>query len=257
MTSNSSILHPLTYGQRALWLVYKLAPGNTAYNFVMAAKVVGGVDAARLQSCFRVLNARHASLRSNYAISGGLPLQTIHPEPRLDFEMKEAASLSNEQVMKQLADEASRSFDLERDRLMRVRLWQRSADEAFLLLVLHHSAIDFTSLLILLGELGELYGADPATMEQCLPPVSSQSTDYARWEGEMLAGPEGDAHWQHWQKLGHDLPLLELPLDHPRPPRQTFRGASQVLTIDEPLTSKLKQLAASSNTSLNDVLLAA
>lgn len=256
MTSNSSNLHPLTYGQRALWLVYKLSPGNTAYNFVMAAKVVGGVDAGRLRASFRVLMARHASLRSNYAISGGMPYQTIHSAPELDFEIRDAATLSGEQVMKQLADESSRPFNLERDRLMRVRLWTRTPEESFLLLVLHHSAIDFSSLLILLGELGELYGADLEKMDTCLPPAACQSTDYARWEGDMLASDEGDNHWQYWQKLGQDLPLLELPLDKPRPPRQTFKGSSEVLEIDRALTSRVKQLAAASGVTLNDVLLA-
>jgi natural product biosynthesis luciferase-like monooxygenase protein len=257
VTSNSSTLYPLTYGQRALWLVYKLSPGNTAYNFVVAARVIGGVDFERLRNCFGALIARHASLRSNYTIAGGQPFQTIDPDARLDFELKAAGDLTHEQVMKQLADEAARPFNLERDRLLRVRLWERTAGEAYLLLVLHHSAIDFTSLLILLGELGELYGAGPEKAEQCLPPVSFQSTDFARWEGEMLAGPEGEAHWQYWRKLGHDLPLLDLPLDHPRPARQTFNGASEVLNIDAELTARLKQLAAASGVSLNDVLLAA
>lgn len=256
MNSNSSSnIHPLTYGQRALWLVHKLSPGNTAYNFVIAAKVVHGVDTQKLKECFRALVSRHNSLRSNYTVVNGQPVQQIHPETILDFEQKDVPDLGREQIMKQLADQAAVPFNLERDPLFRVRLWVRSPQEAFLLLVLHHSAIDFTSLFILLGELGKLYGVSPAEMETCLPPVNFHSTDYAQWETEMLAGPEGEAHWQYWQKLGHDLPLLELPSNRPRPSRLTFRGAAQILELDTALTGKLKQLAAASRATLHDVML--
>ena len=257
MNSNSfTDLHPLTYGQRALWLVHKLSPGNTAYNFVVAAKVVGRVDGQKLQDCFRVLVARHAGLRSNYTVVNGQPMQRIHSEPLLDFERKLVPDLTSEQIMKQLADQAAAPFDLERGRLLRVRLWERSPEDVFLLLVLHHSAIDFTSLFILLGELGTLYGSEPSELDACLPPISFQSTDYARWEAEMLAGPDGEGHWQYWQKLGHDMPLLELPSDRPRPARLTFRGSSQVLNLDTALTAKLKRLATTCNATIYEVMLA-
>jgi natural product biosynthesis luciferase-like monooxygenase protein len=255
--STNSAIYPLTYGQRALWLVHKLLPGNTAYNFMVAAKLLGGTDTQKLQSCFRVLVARHASLRSNFTVVNGQPVQKIHPEPLLDFEQKDARGLSPEQIMKQLSDEADRPFNLEHDRLLRLRLWVRSPEEIFMLMALHHSAIDFTSLLILLTELGRLYAAPPEQMETCLPPPQFQSTDYAQWESEMVTGPEGEGHWRHWQKLGQDSPLLELPTDRPRTARMTFRGAAQVLNLDPILTAKLKQLAAASNTTLYEVMLAA
>ena len=257
MSMNSSNIYPLTYGQRALWLVHKLLPGNTAYNFMVAAKLLGGTDIQKLQSCFRGLVARHASLRSNFTVVNGQPVQKIHPEPLLDFEQKDAHGLTQEQIMKQLSDEADRPFNLEHDRLLRIRLWVRSPEEIFLLMALHHSAIDFTSLLILLTELGQLYAVPAEQMETCLPPVPFQSTDYAQWESDMVISPEGEAHWQHWQKLGHDFPLLEVPTDKPRTPRISFRGAAQVMNLEPALTTKLKQLAAASNSTLYEVMLAA
>lgn len=256
-THSSNNVYPLTYGQRALWLFHKLLPGNTAYNFMVAAKLLGRTDTQKLQSCFRVLVDRHASLRSNFTVVNGQPVQKIHREPLLDFEQKDACGLSPEQIIKQLSDEADRPFDLEHDRLLRVRLWVRSPEEIFLLMALHHSAIDFTSLLILLTELGQLYAAPVSQMETCLPPAPFQSTDYARWESEMVNGPEGQAHWQHWLKLGHDFQLLEVPTDRPRTARMTSRGAAQVLNLDAALTAKLKQLAAASNATLYEVMLAA
>ena len=64
-------------------------------------------------------------------------------------------------------------------------------------------------------------------MPAVLPPLDLQYTDYVRWQTEMLAGPQGERLWAYWRKqLAGPLPVLNLPTDRPRPPIQTYRGAS-------------------------------
>jgi hypothetical protein len=100
----------------------------------------------------------------------------------------------------------------------------------------HHIVIDFWSLAVLLNELSVLYPAEKADVQAALPPLELQYTDYVRWQSEMLASPEGERLWAYWKKqLAGRLPVLNLPTDRPRPPIQTYRGASHALNLSDEL----------------------
>ncbi len=84
-------------------------------------------------------------------------------------------------------------------------------------------------------------------------PLAVQYADYALWQRELL-GSEDDpdslvarelAYWT--ERLG-DLPEpLELPLDHPRPPVATNRGARHTFQIDATTVGALQRLAREHN----------
>src|SRR5437773_12396467 len=74
----------------------------------------------------------------------------------------------------------------------------------------------------------------------------------------MLAGPEGERLWTYWrQELAGELSLLNLPIDRPRPPVQTYRGASHVIELSEAFSKQLKMLAQSEKATLYMLLVAA
>ncbi|MGB8508836.1 MAG: condensation domain-containing protein, partial [Pyrinomonadaceae bacterium] len=67
-----------------------------------------------------------------------------------------------------------------------------------------------------------------------------------------------EAQLSYWRKQMADAPpLLELPLDYPRPATQTFRGANQSLMLSKSLADKLRQLGKQENVTLFMLLLAA
>ncbi|HET9228550.1 MAG TPA: condensation domain-containing protein, partial [Thermoanaerobaculia bacterium] len=114
-------------------------------------------------------------------------------------------------------EEAERPFDLERDPLLRVRLL-RIGGEDVLLLVIHHLIADLGSLAVMVRELGPLYdGAFSGP-----PPAPFRERDSER-------------HWEHWRKrLAGELPVCELPTDHPRPAVRTFRGGTRTRRVAGP-----------------------
>ena len=127
-----------------------------------------------------------------------------------------------------------------------------------MLLAVHHIVIDFWSLALILNELSVLYPAEKAGVTAALPPLDLQYTDYVRWQTEMLAGPEGERLWAYWRKqLAGQLPVLNLPTDRPRPPMQTYRGASHDFNLNDELSWLLKALAKANGVTLYMVLLAA
>ncbi len=80
---------------------------------------------------------------------------------------------------------------------------------------------------------------------------------FVRWQRQGLEGPEGERHWAYWQRhLAGELPALDLPLDHPRPELQTYRGRWVPFRIDEALASSLRQCARERGVTLYSLLLA-
>jgi hypothetical protein len=256
--SESPPFQPLSYNQQGIWFLYQLAPESMVYNVNFAARIRSNVDIPALRRAFQALVDRHPALRTTFSVLSGKPAQQVHQELAVHFVETDASGLNSEVLQSRLLEEAYRPFDLERGPVLRVNLFTCSAQEHVLLLVVHHIAIDFWSLAVLLTELGVLYAAEKAGVQALLPALDSQYTDYVRWQAEMLAGPEGERLWAYWQKqLSGQLPLLELPTDRPRPSVPTYRGASYDFHLNDELSHRLKELAKVQGATLYMVLLAA
>lgn len=257
-SNTSKSLFPLSHGQQALWFLYKLAPQSWAYNTLFTARIRSEVDVAALRRSFQALVARHPSLRTTYKVRDRQPLQQIHNHLEVPFEQLDASTWNWDELKEQVASSAYRPFDLEQDLPLRVSLFKRTAKDYILLLVIHHIASDFWSLLVLLDELGVLYPAEKAGTPASVPPLLVSYTDYGKKQANMLAGARGEQLWNYWQQqLAGEIPVLDLPTDRPRPPLQTYAGASHSFKLSAELTQRIKALAVAHKATLYMTLLAA
>ncbi len=249
---------PLSYGQRALWFLHQLAPDSAAYNVTFAVRVRSQIDIPAMRRAFQALIARHASLRTTYAVQSGEPAQEVHGFQEAVFEEVDASGWDEKTLVEQTAASYQRPFDLERGPVARLTLFSRSTADHVLQLVMHHIAVDGWSLGILIDELQALYVAE-TTGVLALPPTTVQYVDFVNWQKELLAGPEGERLRSYWlQRLsGGELPTLNLPTDKPRPPLQTYQGATRDFNLSEKLTRQLRDLARAERATLYTVLLAA
>ncbi|GAB4217019.1 MAG: hypothetical protein OHK0022_58860 [Roseiflexaceae bacterium] len=250
--------HPLSPGQRALWFLHQLAPESAAYNIASAVRIHGTLDVPALRRSIQRLIDRHPALRTTFAMQDGEAVQYVHARGELAFEQQDAAGWSQDELERWLQAESQRPFDLERGPLLRIALLDRAANEHILLVTVHHSISDLWSLAVLARELSVLYPAERAGTATELPAPALRYTDYVRWQGELLAGPEGQRQWEFWKEhLAGAATTLNLPTDRPRPPIQTYNGAVQTFGLDAGLTRRLKDLAEASGATLYTVLLAA
>lgn len=249
---------PLSYGQRSLWFLQRLAPENTAYNIARAVCLQTELDIAALRQAFQTLVGRHAALRTTFPAPHGEPVQHIHPQAELYFQAEDASAWDDAAIHERLSAEAHRPFDLAQGPLWRVYLFSRSPHEHILLLVVHHIVADFWSLALLAQELGKLYQAEQHHSSAALPPLPLTYTDYTRWQAAWLAHTDAARLWPYWQQqLAGDLPVLDLPTDHPRPSIQTYVGASLTGKLSVELTQELKALGHRHGATLYMTLLAA
>lgn len=255
--NQATSLHPLSYGQQALWFLYQSAPENTAYNTAFTANIRSHVDVSALKGAFQSLIDRHPSLRTTFTTIDGKPVQEIHGHQEVCFHQIDASAWSWDELNKQVVEDYRRPFVLEKGPVIRVSLFTRSEQEHILLVAVHHIVYDGWSLWILLDEFRKLYSAEITGTQTSLPPLTHSYIEHIRKQTEMLAGPEGERLWDYWrQQLSGELPVLNLPTDYPRPPMQTLNGTSYPFKLNKELTKRFKELARTEGVTLYMLLLA-
>ena len=226
--------HPLSPGQRGLWLAQRLDPASPENTVAGAARILGNVsdlDTEALRRALQALAGRHPALRTTFHDQDGEPVQRVHVRLDPDFEDVDATAWSDAEVGEALTAEVFRPFDLERGPLLRVRLFQRPAGERVLLLAVHHLVSDLWSLAVLLRDLG-------AFAAGAIPPGEEVGfADHARRQAEIWTGPGDPDLWRYWEeRLGGDQDALDLPVDRSHPDRPGHRAGTWFFDLDgEPL----------------------
>ena len=247
---------PLSRGQLALWFMDRLSPESAAYNLAVAARVRGDLDTAALGDALADLAARHDLLRSRFVLVDDRPRRRIAETVgagRDILTIEAAAGWSPDRIAERLAAAARRPFDLESGPPLRVLVLAHSPREHSLLLVLHHLAGDFWSVVVAMADLEAFYlrrrevaAAAPRSLPALPPPLPALAgtyDDFVRAEAALLSGPRGAELQAFWDRqLAGGLPLLALPTDRPRPPVQTYRGASVPLVLEPAVAAGLHGL---------------
>jgi amino acid adenylation domain-containing protein/non-ribosomal peptide synthase protein (TIGR01720 family) len=245
---------PLSYAQERQWFLWQLDPQSCTYHIPGALRLQGHLDLPALQRSFDTLLARHESLRTRLVQNGEHLLQTVAPEARIHLQRD---SVSESTLMARVAEEVERPFDLQQGPLLRVSLLQLAPDEHVLVLVQHHIVSDGWSMQVMVEELVQLYAAYSQGQDLVLPELPIQYADYALWQRRWMEAGEKARQLAYWQDLlGDEQPVLELPLDHPRPARQSHRGASLQVHLSAQRVSELKRLAQQEGVTLFMLLLA-
>ncbi|MBD8767905.1 amino acid adenylation domain-containing protein, partial [Pseudomonas fluorescens] len=232
---------PLSYAQERQWFLWELDPGSATYHIPGALRLHGRLDLAALQRSFDSLLARHESLRTQLVEEGEQVWQAVLPQARVEIQQ---GQIDEAQLMPRVEAEVARPFDLHQAPLLRVTLLQLAEDEHVLVMVQHHIVSDGWSMQVMVRELVQLYAAYSQGQELQLPPLPIQYADYALWQRGWMEAGERARQLAYWQALlGGEQPVLELPLDRPRPAQQSHRGASLELHLQPELVAGLKRLA--------------
>ncbi|WEN15094.1 amino acid adenylation domain-containing protein [Rhodanobacter sp. AS-Z3] len=234
---------PLSFSQRRLWFLAQFERINPTYNIPLQFRLCGTLDVAALSRAFSLLFMRHASLRTVFSMRDGLPeayLLTPDALPVLRAEDIRGDTSSLEAV---LISEATAPFDLAASPLIRARTLRVAQDEYLLLLTLHHIVADEWSIGLLTQELGTLYRSCRDGVNDTLAPLDIQYPDFAAWQQRWLTAAALDHQATYWrERLTGAPPLLSLPLDHPRPPEQSYVGDVVLVTLDAALSEDIRQL---------------
>ncbi|MFJ4184898.1 amino acid adenylation domain-containing protein [Kitasatospora sp. NPDC089509] len=246
---------PLSGFQRGLWFLDQWNPGAPTYNVPWVFRFDGAPEPELLRTALETVVARHESLRTAFVFGEEEPLQVVRERIELPFTVADAA----EADLDGLITAAARTpFDLETDPLLRAHLLRVPAGRTVLVLVMHHIVWDEGSLAVLERELKEAYEALRAGRPHHLPEPAAQYADYSAWQREPAVSAAVGGQLAYWERQLADAPVAEvLPVDHPRPELQAFRGAHHSFAVPEPVARAVRELARGEDATPYMVLLAA
>ncbi len=249
---------PLADAQRRIWFLEQLEGTGGAYNMHAVYRINGGLDTAVLERCIREIMERHEPLRASFWLKDGRPVQRFSDEAVFSLRVQELSGLAPEELAAQLDEqiekEVLKPFALDKPPLMRLLLLRVKGRAHTLVLVIHHLISDDWSMQRLVEELNSLYSAYSRNQPATLPVLPMRYRDFALAQGKR--GHESDL--EYWKSELKNAPaLLDLPLDHPRPLAQTFRGSSLGFQVDADLSERLKQLGRQGKATLYMSLLTA
>src|SRR6218665_3270663 len=253
---------PLSFAQRRLWFLEQLEPGTSLYNLPSALRLEGPLDIGALERAFTELVHRHESLRTTFQAHEDTAVQVIAPPApvtltRVDLGALPAAEREAE-AQRRFEAEGLRPFELTTGPLLRTTLVRLSDTEHVLVLVMHHIISDGWSMNVLVGEMAALYGAFSQGKPSPLPALSVQYADYTLWQRQWLRGEELERQPSRGTGRLQGMPgLLALPVDRPRPPMRTFRGASVAFQLPRALSESLQALCQAEGVTPYMFLLAA
>ena len=251
---------PLSFTQDRLWFLDQLEPGLVAYNMQIGWALEGELDVEALERALSEIVRRHAILRTRFPDSGRGAIQEIGRADRVSIERVDLSAESDPEgrAGEHLSAWAEEPFDLARGPLFKPRLVRLGEGRHWLLVFLHHIVFDGWSGDLFRRELVVLYEAYSRGDASPLPELAIQFADYAAWQRAFLEGAELERLLSYWrEKLGGDLPVLELPLDHPRPKVQTYGGANVERSVERSALQPLLDLAREEGATPYMALLAA
>jgi amino acid adenylation domain-containing protein len=248
---------PLSFNQQQWWLLHQLQPDNPALNRANAIRIRGAPNLEVLQQVLDALIVRHEVLRTVFASVDGSPVQVVGVSRPVDLPLIDLCGWSEADVQRRMRAETHRPFDLSRDLMLRAVLFRLDVDEHVLLLTMHHITSDGSSKEVLFRELVALYEALSMGKPPALPELPIRYTDFARWQRQWLKDKVLDSQLGYWkQQLTDGPPVLELPIDRPRPAVPTYRGASESLVLPQSLVRTLTALGQQEQATLFMTLLA-
>ncbi|PYP82637.1 MAG: non-ribosomal peptide synthetase, partial [Blastocatellia bacterium AA13] len=261
VVSKEVFVLPTSFAQARLWFLDRMEPGSAVYNLPAAVRFSGDLDVNALESALNAIIERHETLRTTFASVDGRPVQVIAPRLVLELPVIRIEGLDKTErsasADRLIGEEVEKTFNLAEGPLIRALLLELDDREHVLVVTMHHIICDGWSLGVFVREMSALYNGNMSGRAADIGTLPIQYADYASWQKEWLSGDLLKGQTDYWREQLSDLPVLELPTDHPRPRVQSHNGATDRFEISAELASSLKRLSTQNGATLFMTLLAA
>ncbi|WP_201376287.1 non-ribosomal peptide synthase/polyketide synthase [Ktedonobacter robiniae] len=250
---------PLTPIQH--WFFSQRLPERQHYNQARVLEIDERVTLGQLQVALSHLLTQHDALRLHFQPEGSAYRQYYAmPEDEIPFVYIDLSALSaaaQPPVMEQLAAQAQASLDLARGPLLRCVFVDCGHDvSGYLLLVIHHLAVDGVSWRILLADLEQALSQAKKREEIRLPEKTSSFQDWARKLHQYAQSPTLANELPYWLDQRR-ASVVALPTDMPIRENKVTSRRSVHVALQAAETQALLQVLPSYRLQINDILLTA
>jgi amino acid adenylation domain-containing protein len=224
--------YPLSSAQKRLYILYQMDVTRTGYNSPRSLLVEGEIKKEKLEQVFCQLIKRHENLRTFFQLVSEEPVQRIAKKPTFRVEYTEASEDKARGIINQFV----RPFQLSQAPLLRVGMIKLEQARSVLLVDMHHVISDGTSTGLLINDFMKLY------KEEQVPELRIQYKDYSEWQNKEKQKDKFRKQEDFWlQQFKDEIPVMNLPLDSPRPAMQSFEGGSVAFEIGPEETKTIRR----------------
>ena len=247
---------PLSYGQKAIWFTHQLNPASPAYNIGGVMHIPAPLNLQALDKAIAGVVKRHPSLRTNFFVVDGEPVQRVFATRETTFELIDAQDMPWPQIKEQVIRENKKPFDLENEALYRIRLYRQNDSSYYFSISIYHIISDAWSNYMFLNEMQDLYMQYNNNKEIVIQASEGSYKDFVQWESKLVNSIRGSSMYKFWRNhLPDEFPKLALPLDKKRPAVITNNGSSFNFEINRTLTEKITALSRKEGATMFMVLL--
>lgn len=241
--------YTLSAAQKRMYILYQLDKSSLAYNMPHVFKLLGSVDADRLEGAFNQLVERHEILRTVFReeAQGGVAQVVLAAKP-----LRMARILSITPDGQAEIAQIVQPFNLESGPLLRIALITLNSSTHLLVVDMHHIITDGISQELMIRDFLDLYQG------KSLPILDLQYKDYAEWQQSPAQQENWKKQQQYWLKQFEDeIPVLNLPTDFSRPLVKDNLGSAVGFELKPELVDAINKLAREEDTTVFVILLAA
>ncbi|MEU2561069.1 amino acid adenylation domain-containing protein [Streptomyces longispororuber] len=249
---------PLSFAQRRMWFIDRFDGPSATYSIPLTLRLTGALDVAALSLAVRDVLHRHESLRTVILEEGGVPFQRVLPPDEVTPDLP-VVDVAPAAVPGAVAAAVARPFDLSAGIPVRATLFRSGPDAHVLLLLVHHVAADGESTAPLARDLATAYDARRGGRPPVWPEPPVRYADFTLWQRDLLADGSDLLATQvaYWRAELAGVRPVRLPVDRPRPPVASHRGAVVELGLDQALLDAVGRLARARGATVPMVLQAA
>jgi amino acid adenylation domain-containing protein len=233
----------LSPGQKRMYVLQKMNEDSTVYNLPEFFFMEEEPDLEQLNYIFSRLIKRHDNFQVCFDLIHGEPKQIMREDAEIQVEYDKwiggrVEDKDNSQDL-EVIQGFIRPFDLSQAPLIRVKLVKINESKYLFMIDIHHIISDGTSHEILVEDFLLMYSGKE------LAPLKVRYKDYSEWinkEQQVQKMNQSETFWMKEYK--DEKPVLNLPMDFPRPIVQSSEGKRIHSFIDQNKTTSLKQLAS-------------
>ncbi len=261
-TENPLYEFPVSSTQATFWYMYQMDPDNTAYTIPLGFRITGPLHDEILRQSIEIVVSRHEILRTTYSEKDdGSLVQVVSSCTQVPFEVIEVDGNTSQARQKRLDVELEREFRrplrIDKEPVIRVRLFRLGVDEHVLLLVGHHIAFDHMAFGIFLEEMAEQYRRLTDGSDESLTEPELQYADYVIWQREQIESFDHSQRYEIWQnRLAQFSGVLDLPTTFKRQKFQTFEGRDYYFELSSEISKTASEFSRTHGLSMFVLLLA-
>ncbi|MEM9297389.1 MAG: condensation domain-containing protein [Bacteroidota bacterium] len=246
---------PLSFSQKRIWFIDQFE-GSTHYHIPILKELIGPFDKDAFNHAWSSIVQRHEIFRTIFRKKNGEVFQEIMPAEHWKPAYKNMESWKEEDIIDWVSKEIRNAFDLGVDYMIRIHVLKLDQNRTGVVTLYHHVVMDGWSIPIIEQEFLELYQAYREKRKPALSLPKIQYKDYALWQQTYLNSELLEKKLKWWtDHLEGVPPLINLPLDYPRPAVQSTRGAGYSFSLDAQLSNDLRELARNERATLFMILL--